>query len=366
MSLFVFSIIASLLLISVVKTDEPQYEIDPNGYITFCLCMGRLGNQVEHFLGGLAFAKLLNRTLIVPPLRTNKNVPYSEWFQIESLRAYHRVIDAQDFMQELAPHVWPPESRIGFCWLPNNKPKSECKMKEGNPFGPFWNELHIDFVDTVVHNLNYDSNSIDQWKQLYSSDLYPVIALKGAPAPFPMKAQYRYLQKYMNWSNTIINEVQQHQQNLFNNTPYIGIHLRNDNDWKKACADVESYKSRSYMASPQCLDLPSSTHTYVTHKICYPSDNDILRLLKNIILRTRIHNIYVATDKRPMIKEIQEYLSAQRVHVKHLDPWLPIIDVAMLAHANYFIGNCVSSFTSFVKRARDVQNLPTAFWGFSN
>jgi len=191
------------------------------------------------------------------------------------------------------------------------------------------------------------------------------------------------LQKYMNWSETIMNEVRQHQQTLFNNKPYIGIekdlenhflyiciytgiHLRNDLDWERACADVESYKSRSYMASPQCLDLSSSSHTFVTRKICYPPDDEILRLLKNVVLRTRIHNIYVATDKRPMIKEIKEYLSAQRVHVKHLDPWLPVIDVAMLAHANYFIGNCVSSFTSIVKRARDVNDLPSAFWGFSN
>jgi peptide-O-fucosyltransferase len=63
MNFFHYVILLSLLIS--IKTDE---DIDPNGYIIFCLCMGRFGNQAEHFLGGLAFAKLINRTLIVPPV----------------------------------------------------------------------------------------------------------------------------------------------------------------------------------------------------------------------------------------------------------------------------------------------------------
>ena len=125
-------------------------------------------------------------------------------------------------MRELAPTVWPSELRVGFCWLRPEQSKSDCKMKEGNPFGPFWNELNVDFADTVGYHLNYDEDSIDQWKQTFPSDRYPVIAFRGAPASFPMDAKHRYLQKYMNWSDVIIDEVRHHQRDLFNNQSYIG------------------------------------------------------------------------------------------------------------------------------------------------
>ena len=44
----------------------------------------------------------------------------------------------------------------------------------------------------------------------------------------------------------------------------------------------------------------------------------------------------------------------------------PIVELAVLTMADHFIGNCVSSFTSFVTRYRTVNDKPTSFWAFKD
>lgn len=67
-------------------------------------------------------------------------------------------------MSQLSRDHWPPSVRYGYCRAPLGD--SGCGLKEGSPFGPFWDELGVDFVDSIYTGLGYDvhiSAVADDW-----------------------------------------------------------------------------------------------------------------------------------------------------------------------------------------------------------
>uniref|UniRef100_A0A182MA77 GDP-fucose protein O-fucosyltransferase 1 n=1 Tax=Anopheles culicifacies TaxID=139723 RepID=A0A182MA77_9DIPT len=359
--------------------------VDENGYIMYCPCMGRFGNQADHFLGSLGFAKALNRTLVLPPWVEYRKgeirsiqVPFDTYFQIAPLQAFHRVITMENFMKTLAPSLWPPEERISFCYTErmglDGSAGHGCNAKSGNPFGPFWDTFEVEFASSEFFGprLNYDVHHGDKmaqkWNERYPGDKWPVLAFTGAPAVFPVQQENLPLHRYLRWSVKYETEAKQFIRDALPKGAFIGIHLRNGIDWVRACEHVKD--SSNLFSSPQCLGYRNE-HGQLTGEICMPSRDTIVRQLKRRIKLHRetspdnpIRAVFVASDSNHMLGELNDALKRMDVKVVRHPDGNPHLDLAILGRSNHFIGNCISSYSAFVKRERDSNGFPSSFWAF--
>ncbi|XP_059048871.1 GDP-fucose protein O-fucosyltransferase 1 [Achroia grisella] len=359
----------SLLILSRAVT----LKYDKNGYIAYCPCMGRFGNQADHFLGALAFSKGVNRTLILPPWieyrfgeSKSVQVPFDTYFRVDLLKQYHSVITMNYFMEHIASTLWPKDKRISFCYTKRGQEGTSCNAKSGNPFGPFWDSFNIDFVGSEFYGpLNYDAHNVvmmEKWKLKYSSDTWPVLAFTGAPASFPVQKENLILQKYMTWNGDLVSRSKLFIKKYMSGGGFLGIHLRNGKDWVKACHHVQD--SPTLFSAPQCVGYKNERGP-LTLSMCFPEQADVIKQVKRALKKLEdIKYLFIASDSNHMVKEFNSALDGFAIKTITLHPSNPHLDLAILGQANYFIGNCVSSFTAFVKRERDVQGLPSEFWSF--
>ncbi|KAI4464501.1 gdp-fucose protein o-fucosyltransferase 1 [Holotrichia oblita] len=367
------------LLFLFIITLSYSLNIDPNGYILYCPCMGRFGNQADHFLGALGFAHGLNRTLVLPAWVEYRygesrsiQVPFDTYFKVENLEEYHRVILMEKFMEEIAPSLWPPEKRISFCYSTRGDGNT-CNAKEGNPFGPFWDTYGIDFEGSEFYGpLHYDTHNHDmatKWNKKYPATKWPVLAFTGAPASFPVQLENCKLHKYLKWSDKINNEADNFIKTILPKGAFIGIHLRNGIDWVRACKHIPT--SPNLFSAPQCLGYQNEKGK-ATMEMCLPTKDTIIRQLKRIIKKYNDHvdknktikSVFVASDSNHMIDDLTEGLKRIKVEVFKYDGGSPHVDLAILGKSNHFVGNCISSDSAFVKRERDSNGFPSSFWAF--
>ena len=72
------------------------------------------------------------------------------------------------------------------------------------------------------------------------------------------------------------------------------------------------------------------------------------------VLLLSCYYVYISTTHIDMTTQVT---------VHYLNPQDPQMDLILMSKAQYFIGNCVSSFTAFVKRERDIKHKPSEFFG---
>nr|CAG4643796.1 EOG090X02RM [Lepidurus arcticus] len=334
--------------------------------------MGRFGNQADHFLGALAFAKGLNRTLALPSWVEYRygepksvQIPFTTYFRLEPLQKFHKVIPMEDFMKEIASTVWPPEKRTAFCYMTRGKSNADCNAKEGNPFGPFWDTFAVNFTNSELYSpLNYDVHHHDmavRWAEAYPPDKWPVLAFTGAPASFPVQEENRALHRYLEWSDSIMAKATDFIRSTLPKGPFVGIHLRNGIDWTRACEHVD--QTPSLFAAPQCLGYRNEFGK-ATPEMCFPSEQSIVKEVKRAVKETSAKAVFVASDNDHMLSQLNKALKRMQVTAYKLPYVHPHVDLCILARSNHFIGNCISSYSSFAKRERDVHGLPSSFWAF--
>ena len=160
--------------------------------LIFCPCMGRFGNQLDHYISMLDFAKSIKRRLILPPFIVFKAeiklVPFESLFDFDEISKFTTVISPENYALAKIETFSCPES-----WLKENQllKCTDCESEtigceiSGNPHATFWESLGVKF-------LNCRKNVWGKWTEVSDE----VLALSGSVKSFPAPQSLNHVTKF--------------------------------------------------------------------------------------------------------------------------------------------------------------------------
>lgn len=287
----------------------------------FCLCMGRFGNQIDHLLGGLALARKLQRTVVLPPIihypsagsgRGIRLQPFDELFQLEAVQAEQPAVTMETFMATRAAEVWPPAQRLSHCYQRRGSPPLDCHVKSGTPPKDFWDHYGITFAGSAHAEVLYYSTPA-QWEQAFPRAQHRVLAPATSPGPYPVEASVRPLQRLLQWQPAITQRARAfldgrglggfdgRGQPVGSGLAFVATHLRVGSDFERACE--HGVGRPAYMSSPQCPSVAS-----VTQDVCFPSIDHIVKTLKRALKTAGAKTLFVGTDDPDIVPKLKKRL----------------------------------------------------------
>jgi len=327
------------------------------GYLMYCPCMGRFGNQVDQLLGAMAAARASGRTLVLPPFieyqgTQTQFVPFEKYFSVAAVRELVPAVTMEEFMTDpaLAASLWPAAQRRIYC--PRDRGELGCRMPSGNPQKTFWDHYGIVFVGSVAGGATMESLASELPPQQHR-----VIALADSPGSYPVAAENRDLQRYLRWSDEVRTQGEAFLEKRIAR-PLLAVHIRNGTDWQQACRTAAG--RRQFMSSPQC-GLSDTAGSTITQAMCLPGPDEVVRSIR--LAQERFgpfRSVFIGTDADDYRPQIEAALADD---IRVVRGGAPQLDLYVFGQADLFIGNCISSFTAFAVRERRVNGRRSMFFG---
>lgn len=88
-----------------------------------------------------------------------------------------------------------------------------------------------------------------------------------------MQKENTHLHKYLVWSDDILNKSKMFIKKNMSGGGFIGIHLRNGQDWVRACRHIPD--SPTLFAAPQCVGYKNERGP-LTLSMCFPQTTEII------------------------------------------------------------------------------------------